>query len=624
MMEALYLALMGVGAMGVGRAATRRLGCVGDHGLEKLTFAVAAGLGVLMTLLLALGLGHLLHVPVVVGVVSLWVLAGLWELVRRPPHLSVPTTVLTNLVRRPEPWLVAAVAVGHIMGFLRALAPPHGSTDPLAYQLALPKLFLTTHGLGFEATVTGALYPSNMGLLYAAAIAVRSGSLAQIVHWSMGVLTCVAIAGFARRYYSLQAGVWAAAIFSLVPAVVVFGPLGYIDLGLCFFQVVAFWALVNHMSAPGESRWLVAAGVLAGIAMGIKHQGLATLAVGVVLLAVDAIRRRDLRGARDVAQFAALALAMAAPWYARSMVHTGNPIWPLASGLFGDPSFRAPPQILSGSIEAGRGLLGGLIPPPEWWVQYADAMALWQWTIEPSGWQKAIGPHFLALLPGVLLLWRCRRVRLLLGGCVVYHAVLIRALHMNPRYGLVLFAYLSVLCGLVAERFWEHRYAAVRAVFGLAMAASLVLGLSWSYHQCASLWPVASGKISDATFLQQSEPGYRVFQAANRSLPPDAVVLLQGIVKGYYCDRRYLWDHPHQGVVDYAGNPTPEDLLAHLGDLGVTHIIRMIRIPQGRLSLGYPQYFTNAYHEAFRHRYLKLLYRDEGYAMFEVVYPAGS
>jgi hypothetical protein len=49
----------------------------------------------------------------------------------------------------------------------------------------------------------------------------------------------------------------------------------------------------------------------------------------------------------------------------------------------------------------------------------------------------------------------------------------------------------------------------------------------------------------------------------------------------------------------------------------------MIQIPQGRLALGYPQYFIDPYHEEFRSRHLKLVYQDESFVLFEVDYPAG-
>ena len=44
----------------------------------------------------------------------------------------------------------------------------------------------------------------------------------------------------------------------------------------------------------------------------------------------------------------------------------------------------------------------------------------------------------------------------------------------------------------------------------------------------------------------------------------------------------------------------------------------MIKIPPGRVSLGYPQYFGDDFHERFRARYLRLVYRDESYVLFEL------
>ena len=55
--------------------------------------------------------------------------------------------------------------------------------------------------------------------------------------------------------------------------------------------------------------------------------------------------------------------------------------------------------------------------------------------------------------------------------------------------------------------------------------------------------------------------------------------------------------------------------------LGITHIVRMINIPQSRLAIGYSQYFTDPLQENFRKKYLKLLYRDGGYVVFEISQP---
>ena len=107
-------------------------------------------------------------------------------------------------------------------------------------------------------------------------------------------------------------------------------------------------------------------------------------------------------------------------------------------------------------------------------------------------------------------------------------------------------------------------------------------------------------------FLLENEGNYGVFRYVNENLPLDAKLLLQGIVKGYYCKRDYLWDHPHQRVINYEDYSTPELLIEKMKELGISHIVRMIHIPPSRLY-AYPQYFADEFHESFRMRYLRLI-----------------
>ena len=99
------------------------------------------------------------------------------------------------------------------------------------------------------------------------------------------------------------------------------------------------------------------------------------------------------------------------------------------------------------------------------------------------------------------------------------------------------------------------------------------------------------------------------------------MVLLQGIVKGYYCERVYMWDHPYQTRLQYGDYKTPEQLSVRMNELGITHVVRMIFVPLGRQAM-YPQYFQDAFHEDFRKKFMKLIYRDESYVVFEMVYPS--
>ena len=55
------------------------------------------------------------------------------------------------------------VGCGLLLNMLRALLPAHGAVDPLAYYLALPKLYFFKHRISFEHTLTGMLYLLAIG-----------------------------------------------------------------------------------------------------------------------------------------------------------------------------------------------------------------------------------------------------------------------------------------------------------------------------------------------------------------------------------------------------------------------------------------------------------------------------
>lgn len=612
----LALALVG-GATGVGNQVLHLVKAPRADRAETAVFSLALGLGSLIVLMIGLGLVGGLYRPLIWILVGLWCLAGWRVLWMRGATFAGGLRGMGLEVRSLYVWLGAIAGLAMLLHLVRALVPPHGSTDPLAYQLALPRLYLLHHRLSFEPTITGALYPANMGMLHLVSLALRNGILAQILHLSLAGAICAGIFAAGRRYLSWQSGVFGAVIFSFVPVVIVFAPQGYVDVGLCFFQFTALWAVANWAQSP-DRRALILAAVLAGLAAGVKHQGLATVFVGVLVLVIRrlVIDRNVREAVSDVAFYTVIAFALAAPWYGRAFVYAGNPVWPLANGAFQGLPFGVQPVVTSGGAGGSGEWWHAIIPPASWFHGYARSMNPWYWTFQPSGWQKAVGVYFVALLPGVLLCLRRRSVWQLALFCLGYYVILVRLLHMNPRYGLVLFAVASLLCGFVAHRL-ATSWRPVRVLFVGAFLVTALLNLAWSFALAQPYLSVALGGEGRQVFLTRTEANYRLFRYVNENTPGDARVLLQGIVKGFYCDRDYLWDHPHQSVVRYDGL-SPEELFDQLQRLGVSHIARMIKIPPGRVSLGYPQYFGDDFHERFRARYLRLVYRDESYVLFEL------
>ncbi len=145
--------------------------------------------------------------------------------------------------------------------YLRARDPHYSSAfmDESIYVL-YGRMFLANH---FEAPLDEPLHWSFGWYLWPAmaATADRLGGLVGLREMSaaLGMLTVLALYGFARRVFSPGVGLASAAVFALLgPAVFVFR-IATRDAGLIFFFAVALWLYVRAWQKEERPSWLAAA-----------------------------------------------------------------------------------------------------------------------------------------------------------------------------------------------------------------------------------------------------------------------------------------------------------------------------------------------------------------------------
>jgi len=128
----------------------------------------------------------------------------------------------------------------------------------------------------------------------------------------------------------------------------------------------------------GQLRWLLLAGMGAGLAIGTKAADLLPgMAVAVAVVIIDRSWRRPL----GLAGLAAAVAALSLPWYLRNWVDLGNPLFPIAvqlgpwhvfSGFAGDMYARADVQqsVVSGLLNGAGG------SPGSWFTNAFGAFGL--------------------------------------------------------------------------------------------------------------------------------------------------------------------------------------------------------------------------------------------------------
>lgn len=306
-----------------------------------------------------LGLAGLSAAALGLGLIGLYRGLALWLLVIAPllvfrHSLRAALADLRAMLRAARPntrfgaFLCAFVAVELGLVLLIALTPPV-TWDALTYHLVEPQRALATGRIaGYDDNFYLGL-PKLVETLFGAAIGLFGrDSAAAPLHYSFGLLGLLAVMGLARRWTGKVESAWltAALLLAGYSTWALFGH-AYVDLAIFAYAAAAFVCALAW-ERDRKAGWLLAAGLLAGSALGVKYTGApAVLAIG--LLVIMRARREALRPLLALAAGAALAWL---PWALRGLLLYGNPMYPYVfGGLAWDSRFTA------AANAAGRGLL---------------------------------------------------------------------------------------------------------------------------------------------------------------------------------------------------------------------------------------------------------------------------
>ncbi len=550
MLDVAFVLLLTTWSALVGRAILASLDAVPSNRSDAVALAVPLGLGALA--LAALGLGEVgwldrggLGVVFVAGIVI-----GIGQLTRPAGQaLAFPPG---NAPESNSPGLDRTFAValaGTLAGtFLTALGPVTDG-DALCYHLQVPKMFLIERALTFDPDLHETVYPLVTEMLYAVALAFRGPIACRLMQWVLGLCFAANVTALARPVLGLRAW-WAGTIALLVPAVSngMSAPLN--DVALACYGNAAL-AAVMLCRDRATARRAVLAGVLAGLAIGVKYPALVW--AGVLGCAMLAVRPRH------AILFALAAVAIGGPWYLRAYMHTGNPVYPFFRHAFG-----------------GSGLDDVLDPikRPMAVTAWNVATALGPMTLDPDRFDSVshqFGPVFLLFLPGMFLLRPPRRVVLIASiGFAFMVACLTQ--RQSMRFLLAAMGPFSVAAAWVAMA-WSRRGGMAARCLGGLLALILTFEAAIAAGHARHGLSVAFGRESEASYLSRREPTYRVGRWIDANLPREARIIGQEH-RGYYLPRAYTMELAHRRRTRLGSNgETADRVIATLRESGFTHLL---------------------------------------------------
>jgi hypothetical protein len=542
------LAVIALSAWVFGETALDRLGL--DEPAERRALATALGLGMIAQALFFLGLAGLLERPLVLALLALGHL----------PCRCVWRRLLSGLR-----WRLAAPALLVAPSAALALYPPTGF-DATVYHLPYVEAFIAAGRLTFAADLVFPVFPQAVEMGFVLAFFLGGEAAAQLTQvLSLGLVAALA-AAWGRQLFSARAGRFAAALWLGTPLAVWIAGMAYVDLGLTLYVTAAFHCW-ERWRRGGDRRWLALAGVFAGLAAGTKYLGLFFCGALFALTAVRVAAFRAGRPWRPLAAFAVAAAVVLAPWYARIVYHTGNPVFPFYPAIFGAGEWTPPraPTSTAATTLASRAVdgLGFLVRVP--WTAVFDR--------EVFHFQAPLTPFYLVLIPlcapRVLGRAAARRLLLLAGVYGLFWLTMVR----DVRFLLPAMPALNVALagGLdLWTRRWRHRVA-VAGIAAVLAAPGLLYGV-YKVWERGSL-PVTADARAD--YLSAALPGYDAVRWLNENAGDEYTVYAFGERLRYYADGRFLgnWLGPASFHRVSASLGSGRALHAKLRELGACYFL---------------------------------------------------
>jgi len=566
----LIYAAHGFGSIGIEALKLDRV----DDG-ERLLFAQALGFGMLSLVMLGLGTLRLFYPSVAWLTIGSGILLAVrrgWPAWQRPRSSARAHSQID--------WLVLLVLGGIVMLALgytllaNALAPPH-SYDAVAYHLAIPKLYIKAHRIIYIPYMVYSNWPLGAEMLFTLGLLLGSEVLAQLLTWWMAILIGGGLLALAHGRLPNLTGPLAVAVFFSVPMVLSLAGTGLIEIPLTcyvFLAIYAFWRW-RETAAPG---WFVLSALLSGCAAATKLNGAAiAIVLGFGVLVSELMARRPARAMRLFVWYGLLSFLVVLPWYGKSWMLAGDPLWPFLLPVFNGQDWDA----LGTEYLLGYLRTTNLAPTLKNWL-------LAPWYLTTNGEQFGsflLGPYLMVLLPFVLApALANRKLRSLLGSLALISVSMYSIwffLTHQTRFLMPVVPSMALLVAAGITWFWQARFGLLRWTARLVPLVWLLSGtwlLKAEYRrEWAHSWPYLAGTMDRDTYLAQVFEDYPVFRYINTALPGDATVLLTPFdVRGYYLDRSYIWLNPiGQRFIRLESLPDTAAFGNRLRQLGVTHVL---------------------------------------------------
>lgn len=502
-------------------------------------------LGIFSFVIFGLGLLSLLTPSYLIPTGCLLVLVLLVLLISKiKQNKKTITSQLKEITKEKLSLVLLCLVLIAVLINLIGVFGPELSFDALWYHLTLPKIYLQNQKIFY---VPGGLFyysamPKLTEMFYLLSLIVSpSGTLAKFIHFSFGLFSCGALFLLAKRLLKTKQTLMVVVLFYLSLVVGWESISGYVDLARTFFEILALFLFLKWQESVflvktqnTKQGLLIESGIMLGLAVSTKLLSLTSVFVFLILI------WQTRKKIKEVLIFGLIVLLTSFPWLIFSFLTTGNPFFPVFSGIL-DQSHGF---LSLGPLKA----LGGL----------------WQLFYHPK---DLSSPMFLIFLPFVLLNCFKKPKTNTEKTLFLYFILTLLFWVLTPQTGGFRFylPYLPVLCLLIVVSIQKEKPFFQKAFLVLLFATSIInlsVRLAANYKFVTYLL----NKQSKDAFLLQNlnfdnndfyDPGGKI-----KKIVKDDLVLVFGSHNLFYADFNFIHQSFAQKNIFYSYILTQNQKLA--------------------------------------------------------------
>lgn len=536
---------------------------------EATTVAFALGTGVLAASAFMLGAFNALTSGfVLIAVLAAVLIASFVTLRNRHRALMRPT--VGQVLSRFD-WLLMCLVLGLGHVVVPYVVAPEIMYDAVSSHLVIARNFATQGGLPLLPVALFSGGPVLPEIMYAIPITLSSIDAAKLVHFTIGIATALTVFAIGRRLAGMTGGLASAVLWLAMPLVLWEMSTGYTDLFLCLYCAAALLTTLVWSDSRRMAHASVA-GALVGLGFGVKMT-MALLALPLLGAAVVVF----VRSRRDVAQLAVascICALVALPWYARSYLLTGNPVFPFLNDIFQSTSAPRDSGAESlGTFGIGKGLIDFLSLP---WTLTTRADQFG----EVSAWAFNAVP----LIVGLALCWAAGARSRKPAFALVFFLASVSLWFVTAQY--VRYLLPTVVAGvalggaLVRVLAARHRVGAALSIGLLVVLAfsapPLLARMMWNVPNHAP-WAVALGSQSRDAYVRAALHQASTYQWMRTHLPSASNARVLGLSysewSAAYAPSEMFLGHKTIEGLRVLGARTPEDARAALDEGGFDYVL---------------------------------------------------